>query len=140
MKGSPYIVWQVGAGPTGLVAALSLAQNGIPARIIDKHDGPQHGQRGAALQVMHLPRLLTQKYSIDEFQPRVLELFGLVGVAHEVLKEAGPLQIPLSYDLPGSKPRAEVKFPLPLRRAPSPEIPYVSMNQCFVKIEADWVE
>lgn len=41
----------VGAGPSGLVAALSLLQNGIPVRIIDKSPEHQVGTRGAGLMV-----------------------------------------------------------------------------------------
>ncbi|KAG2103433.1 FAD binding domain-containing protein [Suillus discolor] len=37
----------VGAGPVGLVAALTLLQNGIPVRIIEKDHHPRIGQRGA---------------------------------------------------------------------------------------------
>lgn len=41
----------VGAGPAGLIAALSLAQNGIPLRIIDKSAEFQSGTRGPGLMV-----------------------------------------------------------------------------------------
>ncbi|KAG1829223.1 FAD binding domain-containing protein [Suillus subalutaceus] len=39
----------VGAGPAGLVAALTLLQNGTPVRIIDKDPNPRIGQRGSAI-------------------------------------------------------------------------------------------
>ncbi|KAG2079204.1 hypothetical protein BDR04DRAFT_1112476 [Suillus decipiens] len=39
----------VGAGPAGLVAALTLLQNGIPVRIIDKDPNPRIGQRGPGI-------------------------------------------------------------------------------------------
>ncbi|KAG1864433.1 FAD binding domain-containing protein [Suillus subluteus] len=39
----------VGAGPAGLVAALTLLQNGIPVRIIDKDPNPRMGQRGPGI-------------------------------------------------------------------------------------------
>ncbi|KAG2118319.1 hypothetical protein DEU56DRAFT_838716 [Suillus clintonianus] len=38
----------VGAGPVGLVAALTLLQNGIPIRIIDKDPKPHIGQRATS--------------------------------------------------------------------------------------------
>lgn len=41
----------VGAGPAGLIAALSLAQNGIPLRIIDKSAEFQSGTRGPGVMV-----------------------------------------------------------------------------------------
>ncbi|EIW80818.1 hypothetical protein CONPUDRAFT_166212 [Coniophora puteana RWD-64-598 SS2] len=40
----------VGAGPVGLVAALTLARNGIPVRIIDKLTSFHPGSRGPAIQ------------------------------------------------------------------------------------------
>ncbi|KAG2103426.1 FAD binding domain-containing protein [Suillus discolor] len=39
----------VGAGPVGLIAALTLLQNGIPVRIIEKDHHPRIGQRGAGM-------------------------------------------------------------------------------------------
>ncbi|KAG2153628.1 uncharacterized protein EDB93DRAFT_1248532 [Suillus bovinus] len=39
----------VGAGPAGLVAALTLLQNGISVRIIDKDPNPRIGQRGPGI-------------------------------------------------------------------------------------------
>ncbi|KAG1745464.1 FAD binding domain-containing protein [Suillus paluster] len=52
----------VGAGPAGLVAALTLLQNGIPVRIIDKDPNPRVGQRGPGI------------------WPRSLELFNFLNV------------------------------------------------------------
>ena len=42
---------QVGAGPAGLVLALSLLQNGVPVRIIDRLPKHPVGQRGSGIQV-----------------------------------------------------------------------------------------
>ncbi len=39
----------VGAGPTGLVAALSLARRGVPLRIIDRKSGPAKESRAMGL-------------------------------------------------------------------------------------------
>lgn len=44
---------QVGAGPVGLAAALSLAQNGVAIRVIEKQSGIPSGQRGAGIAVGH---------------------------------------------------------------------------------------
>lgn len=57
----------VGAGPTGLVLALSLAQQQVSFRIIDKHDGP--GQQSRAMAVM----------------PRTLEFYDQFGFADEIV-------------------------------------------------------
>lgn len=39
----------VGAGPTGLIMALSLARRGVPVRIIDGKDGPTRESRAMGL-------------------------------------------------------------------------------------------
>jgi hypothetical protein len=48
---TPSKVLIVGAGPAGLIAALSLTKNGIPVRIIDQSLEYQSGTRGPGLQV-----------------------------------------------------------------------------------------
>lgn len=53
----------VGAGPAGLVAALTLLQNGIPVRIIEQDINHRIGQRGPGI------------------WPRSLELFSFLGVS-----------------------------------------------------------
>ena len=45
------ITLQVGAGPAGLVLAISLLQNGVPVRVIEKQWTPRLGQRGAGIMV-----------------------------------------------------------------------------------------
>ncbi|TFY56076.1 hypothetical protein EVJ58_g7861 [Rhodofomes roseus] len=62
-----------GAGPTGLVLGLTLLQNGIQVRIIDKDANRHPGQRGSGLQ---------------NTQPRTLELFRFLGVLDDVLAKA----------------------------------------------------
>ena len=44
----------VGAGPTGLVLALSLARRGVPFRIIDRNAGPGTASRAMAVQARTL--------------------------------------------------------------------------------------
>ncbi|KAG2130258.1 FAD binding domain-containing protein [Suillus clintonianus] len=68
----------VGAGPAGLVAALTLLQNGIPVRIIDKDPNPRIGQRGAGI------------------MPRSLELFNFLDVL-EVNERGKPPPIVRHY-------------------------------------------
>ncbi|KAG2153642.1 FAD binding domain-containing protein [Suillus bovinus] len=62
----------VGAGPAGLVAALTLLQNGISVRIIDKDPNPRIGQRGPGI------------------WPRSFELFNFLNVP-EVNELAKPI-------------------------------------------------
>ncbi|KAG2158751.1 FAD binding domain-containing protein [Suillus bovinus] len=64
----------VGAGPVGLVAALTLLQNDISVRIIDKDPHPRIGQRGSGI------------------WPRSLELYNFLDVSEvNSLGKAAPL-------------------------------------------------
>jgi len=45
------MVVQVGSGPSGLVAALTLTKNGVPVRIIEKEPARNPGERGAGIMV-----------------------------------------------------------------------------------------
>lgn len=64
---SPVLI--VGAGPTGLNVALSLAKRGVPFRIISDADGP--GKHSRAMVV----------------QARTLELYAQLGIADEVIAQ-----------------------------------------------------
>src|SRR4051812_44342405 len=52
MSSHPIII--AGAGPTGLVLALSLARHGAPVRIIDQHDGPGQASRAMVVHARNL--------------------------------------------------------------------------------------
>lgn len=58
----------VGAGPTGLITALSLARRGVPVRIIDKKEGPARESRAMGLHA------------------RTLEFYRQFGFGDEVVK------------------------------------------------------
>ncbi|KAI0711184.1 FAD binding domain-containing protein [Cerioporus squamosus] len=73
----------VGAGPSGLAAALTLAQNGIPIRIIDKVQEFHQSSRGSGL------------------HPRTLEIFRFLGVAQDARRLGRPLMPTQLYKLPG---------------------------------------
>ncbi|GJE84771.1 FAD-dependent oxidoreductase [Phanerochaete sordida] len=62
----------VGAGPVGLVSAVSLLKSGVPVRIIEKRETFHGGIRGTAL------------------QPRTLEALSFIGVARDVLDISTP--------------------------------------------------
>ena len=47
----------VGAGATGLVAALGLARHGLPVRIVEKRDGPSPLSRAVGILPMSMPLL-----------------------------------------------------------------------------------
>ncbi|KAJ3558060.1 hypothetical protein NM688_g1138 [Phlebia brevispora] len=65
--------YQIGAGPAGLVTALTLAQSGVPVRIVDKDDAYHTGSRGFGV------------------QPRTYELFETLGILEDVKKHATPI-------------------------------------------------
>src|SRR5262249_30739242 len=69
----PILVLVVGAGPTGLVTALTLAVNGVRARVIDSH-----------------PSALTSSRALG-CQPRSMEILAALGVAEPILAVSEPL-------------------------------------------------
>lgn len=72
MSGSPQVL-VVGAGPTGLAAALFLTLRGVTVRIIDAADRPAETSRALGV------------------NPRTLELLQGTGVTDAILAEAQPI-------------------------------------------------
>ncbi|EGN99583.1 hypothetical protein SERLA73DRAFT_72393 [Serpula lacrymans var. lacrymans S7.3] len=98
-----------GAGPSALVAALTLLQNGISIRIIEKEDKYRLGQRGAGL------------------FPRSLELFHFLDVP-EVDQRAKPLPSMRTYK-PGTVEPLKT-FSMTPYQDPTPAFPY--FNPCML--------
>ncbi len=74
----------VGAGPTGLTAAIELARRGVRVRILDAADGPHRGSRGKGM------------------QPRTLELLDAMGVADRLVS-LGRFELPIRrYEADGT--------------------------------------
>ncbi|KAL1726739.1 FAD binding domain-containing protein [Schizophyllum commune] len=73
----------VGAGPSGLITALCLAQSGVSVRIIEELSHPRVGQKGSGI------------------QPRTLELYKFLGIYEDVEKRARLLQPVAHYKQPG---------------------------------------
>ncbi|KAG6857444.1 hypothetical protein H0H87_003511 [Tephrocybe sp. NHM501043] len=95
----------VGAGPSGLVCALSLVHNGVSVRIIEKNSQPRLGQRGAGI------------------MPRSLELFDNLGCAEEIVKLAILPAPTRRYELPeGTRALEEFDICPPIN--PTPSCPY----------------
>ena len=67
MTHTPVLI--VGAGPTGLVLALSLKRQGIPVRIIEKNRGPGEASRAIAVHA------------------RTLEFYNQLGIADEIISK-----------------------------------------------------
>jgi 2-polyprenyl-6-methoxyphenol hydroxylase-like FAD-dependent oxidoreductase len=70
----------VGAGPTGLSAALFLAEGGVQCRIVDKAPTPSINSRAQVI------------------NPRSLELLQQTGVTDAILHEARPIHRVVFYE------------------------------------------
>lgn len=100
----------VGAGPTGLVLALTLLKQGISCRIIEKSLSNHVGTRGAGI------------------MPRSLEMFKFLGVLPQLQESRGLDMAPIQrYEYPGWQPIAEVAGPLMPKSAPEPSKPFAGM-------------
>ncbi|KZT67147.1 monooxygenase [Daedalea quercina L-15889] len=106
MASSPLPVLVAGAGPTGLVLGLTLLQNGVQVRIIDKDPDRHPGQRGSGL------------------QPRTLEMFRFLGVLDDVLVKALGIMPICQYKLPGGTEVLKITSAASMIEAATPTIPY----------------
>lgn len=117
---------QVGAGPVGLVLALTLLKNGISVRIIDKEQKPHLGQRGAGIMVClepeRLPRFIIGAHL--RRQPRSLELYHHLGVLSDIQAKAYPLVPTRVYKLPGGVGPIKT-FYMDTPTEPTPSVPFV---------------
>ncbi|KAI6117244.1 FAD binding domain-containing protein [Pisolithus croceorrhizus] len=93
----------VGAGPTGLTAALTLAQNNVPVRIIEQELQHRRGQRGPGI------------------QPRTFEVFHFLRVPE--ISECATFVLPLQEHNKGSL-EALKTFTVSPYTEPTPSIPY----------------
>jgi 2-polyprenyl-6-methoxyphenol hydroxylase-like FAD-dependent oxidoreductase len=85
----------VGAGPTGLTAAIELARRGVPVRVLDAAEGPHRGSRGKGM------------------QPRTLELLDAMGVADRLVS-LGVFELPIRRHEPdGSVQDVEIQHGVP---------------------------
>ncbi|KZT68267.1 monooxygenase [Daedalea quercina L-15889] len=105
MATTPLPVLVAGAGPTGLVLGLTLLQNGIRVRIVDKDPNRHPGQRGAGL------------------QPRTQEIFRFLGVIDDVLAKALSIRSLLEYKMPGGKEVLRIAELAPIEPT-TPTTPY----------------
>ncbi|KAI6008120.1 FAD binding domain-containing protein [Pisolithus orientalis] len=93
----------VGAGPAGLVAALTLARNNVPVRIIEKESQYRRGQRGAGI------------------QPRTFEAFHFLRVP-EIHERASFFPLLQEHNKGSLEPLNT--FPMTPYMEPTPAIPY----------------
>ncbi|KAI6117888.1 hypothetical protein EV401DRAFT_2179727 [Pisolithus croceorrhizus] len=94
----------VGAGPTGLTAALTLARNNVPVRIIEKEPQHRRGQRGVGI------------------QPRTFEVFHFLRVP-EIHERATFIPLLQEHNRGSLEPLNT--FPMAPYTEPTPAIPYV---------------
>ncbi|KAF9804694.1 hypothetical protein IEO21_09271 [Rhodonia placenta] len=103
----PLPVLITGAGPSGLVLALSLVQHGIQVRIIDRDQQFHIGQRGAGI------------------QPRTLEAYNLLGVLPDIVSRGMELRPLRFYKLPGGVEPSKTFNMFPVEE-PTPSTPYIN--------------
>ncbi|KAF8178164.1 FAD binding domain-containing protein [Mycena galopus ATCC 62051] len=96
-----------GAGPSGLILALILLQNGVSVRIIDKEMKHRPGARGSSI------------------QPRTLELYDILGILPGILELGEPVPLLLKYERGQVKPVATLK--LSEKVEPTPDTPHPTM-------------
>ncbi|KAJ7701899.1 monooxygenase [Mycena rosella] len=82
-----------GAGPTGLILALVLLQNGVSVRIIEKELKHRIGSRGSGV------------------QPRTLELYNILGILPDIQKEGAPIATMAKYNPGEIEPSPSPKLP-----------------------------
>ena len=97
----------IGAGPTGLTLACELARRGITSRIIEKSSTPFNGSRGKGI------------------QPRSLEVFNDLGVAHKIL-QAGAKNPLMKLHLP----LIGIEWAMMKHRKQTPDVPFP--NTCLI--------
>ncbi|GGF48098.1 3-(3-hydroxyphenyl)propionate hydroxylase [Marmoricola endophyticus] len=96
----------VGAGPTGLTAAVELARRGVPVRVLDAAEGPHRGSRAKGV------------------QPRTLELLDQIGVADRLVS-LGTFDLPIRTHAPDGSFSDRSRDPEP-DTAPDPTTPWRS--------------
>lgn len=92
---------------SGLTAALFLAKNGVPVRIIERDSEFHCGQRGSAL------------------MPRTLEMYNFLGVLPDIMNE-GMRPLPrCMYGMPEGRVPVKIFEMLPWIES-TPDVPFVS--------------
>lgn len=100
----------MGAGSAGLILALSLQQNDVPFRIIEKQSLPRNGSRGSGIMVSptaalpicaFVAKLIFICVRSIFVQPRSQELYEFLGIMDELRPIGRPTPQMRLYKLPG---------------------------------------
>ncbi|CDO77544.1 hypothetical protein BN946_scf184912.g43 [Trametes cinnabarina] len=108
----------VGAGPAGLIAALSLAKLGVPVRIVEKLPAFHNATRGTGT------------------QPRSLEIYRFLGLLDDYLRVAQPMPPFRAYKLPGGTEPLRT-WTLVETPQPTPDRPLVELSTELVDFKQD---
>ncbi|KAF5373400.1 hypothetical protein D9757_009760 [Collybiopsis confluens] len=120
----------VGGGPSGLTMALCLAKHGVPVRIVDASNEYHKGSRGAGLMVSLEYFWVNNRQShLSILEPRTLEVFGLLGIQHQVHENRGAKRGSTHfYKYPKTDEVASIDAnPLMPSLSPTPDRPFRSM-------------
>jgi 2-polyprenyl-6-methoxyphenol hydroxylase-like FAD-dependent oxidoreductase len=130
----------VGAGPSGLVLALTLAMNGIPLRIIDKELTFRVGAKGAGMMVSGLIHLIPSNSCADiPNQPRAIELYQFLGILPDIQALTRPPK-PMRFYAPPEGVKPLKTWYLCPYTEPTPSHPFVSGIVCDPKKSAyNWI-
>jgi len=112
------------------VAALTLAKNGVPVRVIEKSTTNRIGQRGAGILVytfFQIIRVLLKSDIEILWQPRSFEVFESLGIIDEVMKRSIPIPLTRLYKLVDGIEVAVAEFELSPSHPSTPACPYVSI-------------
>ena len=104
---------------------MSLLQNGISVRIIEKEPKSRVGQRGSGLQVSNSAYATSGKTWLNlQSQPRSLELFKFLGVLEDIQAKGMPVPTMRRYEAGTQKPLKT--WDVMATVEPSADRPYVS--------------
>ncbi|KAI4525752.1 hypothetical protein K523DRAFT_297906 [Schizophyllum commune Tattone D] len=122
MKESFVDVLIIGAGPSGLMAALALKRAGINVRIVDKR------------YVAFSPQEGVEAGQADGIQPRTLEILQTYGLADELLRQGGHLHVTAFYNPSSEGDKIELSVRVPTVTATSAQYKYnVTLHQAAVE-------
>ena len=120
----------MGAGPSGLVAALTLLQNGVSVRIIEKESKQRIGQRGSTIQVsdFHL-HFIRKALTLNlKLKPRSVELCKYLGILEDMQGHGANAPLMRKYKAGDPKPFKTLEIDPWLE--PLPDRPYVGGKLC----------